>query len=340
MSSEKKRILLVYHSFSAFVRNDYNLLSKHFVVDKYAYQISRKVLPFALAFVRQFFFLLIRGRKYDLYYCWFADYHSFLPSLFSRFFNQKSVIILAGYDVARLPEYGYGVFTSKLRGYAALSSMKNASLLLPASQHLERKIRAIAPESKLKLMHNAVSLKIQEKEIQEKEKLIITIAKVSEPQTYYIKGIDTFLKTATYLKDYQFAVIGIQAEKIQHLFPEDLSNVKLIGSVLHEELKNYFKKAVIYCQFSRSEGFSITLAESMLFKCIPFVTDIGGMPEVIGPYGIIVPRNPEAIASQIKSTVSKDTRILKKNARARVVQNFMIESREKRLLDILTDLLQ
>jgi glycosyltransferase involved in cell wall biosynthesis len=80
-------------------------------------------------------------------------------------------------------------------------------------------------------------------------------------------------------------------------------NLELVGSVNHSELQNYYKKAKIYCQFSRSESFGVAIVEAMYFGCIPFVTNVGGMPELVGDNGLIVKRIPGIISSQISEVI-------------------------------------
>jgi hypothetical protein len=44
----------------------------------------------------------------------------------------------------------------------------------------------------------------------------------------------------------------------------------------------------------------------MSFGCYPVVTNEGGMPEVVGSVGAIVPREPHFIANLIKNRLLKD----------------------------------
>jgi hypothetical protein len=99
----KKKILLVYFSFSTFVEQDYKILSEKYKVDKYHYIHSKRTFIFFYQFLRQFFFLLFRGWKNDAFLIWFADYHSFLPVLFARIFSKKSAIVVGGYDLTAFP---------------------------------------------------------------------------------------------------------------------------------------------------------------------------------------------------------------------------------------------
>ena len=40
---------------------------------------------------------------------WFASWHTFLPVLVARLMRKPSVIVIGGFDTARMPEIGYGL---------------------------------------------------------------------------------------------------------------------------------------------------------------------------------------------------------------------------------------
>ncbi len=79
--------------------------------------------------------------------------------------------------------------------------------------------------------------------------------------------------------------------------------MEFVGMVNHDELQSYYKKAKIYCQFSRSESFGVSIVEAMYFGCFPIVTNVGGMPELVGKNGRIVKRIPGIISSLISEVV-------------------------------------
>jgi glycosyltransferase involved in cell wall biosynthesis len=106
--------------------------------------------------------------------------------------------------------------------------------------------------------------------------------------------------------------------------------------VNHDELQNYYKKAKIYCQFSRSESFGVSVVEAMYFGCVPFVTNAGGLPEIVGKNGIIANRNPiDILSKNIIDTLNlfPDYKELKQ----RIKNSFMVSSRKKILLTLIKD---
>ena len=100
---KRKSILFVYTGFSTFVKNDFHILSSAHTVEKYQFAPVKGISKNAWQMFKQLFFLLIHGWKYDVFYCWFADYHSFLPVLFAKIFGKKAFVVIGGYDVFPTP---------------------------------------------------------------------------------------------------------------------------------------------------------------------------------------------------------------------------------------------
>jgi len=299
----KKKILFIYTNYSTFVSTDFDILATENEVTKYQFKPVKGLSKTAFQFLKQLFYLIFNIRKFDVIFIWFADYHSFLPVLFAKILHKKSFVVIGGYDVVKMPMLQYGVFVSKLRGSCAVYSMKNSTLNLAVSKNVERKVRWIAKKSNTQLIYNCVNIS-ENKNIQhEKENLVITVGLIDSERTYFIKGIDTFIEVARLIPETKFMVIGMSENLPAHIINNRPRNMEFVGRVNHNELENFYKKAKIYCQFSRSESFGVAIVEAINFGCIPFVTNVGGMPELVGKTGRIVKRIPETISSQISEVV-------------------------------------
>lgn len=303
VENRMKKILFIYTTYSTFVKTDYEILSSQHAVTQYQFKPVKGLLKTAAQFLKQLVFLLVNIWKFDAVFIWFADYHSFLPVLFAKITNKKSFVVVGGYDVARLPELSYGIFLSKVRGFCAIYSMKKCSLNLSVSNYVHRKVKWIAKDSKSILVYNCVNIPDTHSTIIPKENLVITVGFINSERTFYIKGIDTFIEVAHLLPDLRFLAIGITKELPQELLQNLPSNLEFVENVNHEELHSYYKRAKIYCQFSRSESFGVSIVEAMSFGCIPIVTNVGGMPELVGKKGKVVKRDPEHISKLLAETV-------------------------------------
>jgi glycosyltransferase involved in cell wall biosynthesis len=333
-----KKILFVYTNYSTFVKTDFEILSEMHSVKPCQFKPVKGLLKTAWQMLLQLLFLLLNIWKFDAVFIWFADYHSFLPVLFAKLTGKKSFVVIGGYDVVKMPKLNYGVFTSKFRGFCAVYSMKNSSLNLAVSKNVGRKVRWIAKKSNTQLIYNCVNIS-ENKNIQpEKENLVITVGLIDSERTYFIKGIYTFIEVARLLPEFNFMVIGMSENLPAHIINNRPDNMEFVGRVNHDELQNYYKKAKIYCQFSRSESFGVAIVEAINFGCVPFVTNVGGMPELVGKTGRIVKRIPGIISSQISEVVlNYSVLILEKDT-----QNwpFSVEQRRKNLKTVLNQYLK
>lgn len=325
----KKKILLIYTNYSSFVKTDFQILSEAAQVDKYQFKPKTGFAGFT-EILKQFFYLIFQGWKYDIFFIWFADYHSFLPVIFSRLLGKKSFVVIGGYDVARIPNLGYGVFNSKIRGFCAIQSMKRCKLNLTVSKYVDRKVRWIAPKANTQLIYNCVNLS-DNNDVVTKENLILTVGLIDSEKTFLLKGIDIFIDVAKLLPAYKFIVVGGVKAVLEKCAGKMPDNLEVIGRINHQELVNYYKKAKIYCQFSRSESFGVAIAEAMNFGCVPVVTSVGGMPEIVHNNGKIVKRDNKIIAEKIALLMEKGVQYVP-------VENkkyFSYETRKNKLLQIL-----
>jgi glycosyltransferase involved in cell wall biosynthesis len=250
--------------------------------------------------------------------------------LFAKVLNKKSFVVIGGYDVVKMPALGYGVFVSKFRGFCAIYSMKHSTLNLAVSKNVERKVKWIAKKSNIQLVYNCVNIAENKNIKPAKENLVITVGLIDSERTFYLKGIDTFIEVSRLLPEFNFLVIGMSKNLPKHILINRPDNMKFIERVNHDELENYYKRAKIYCQFSRSESFGVSILEAMYFGCVPFVTNVGGMPELVGENGRIVSRNQiEVIADRIQNSVTEFQNI-KENKTL-----FLVETRKKLFMELI-----
>ena len=91
----KPKILFVCPSFSSFIQNDLDILRKHFDVRVAHYQGKKKL--------REFLIETLKGVLWaDLSFSWFVDVHAFVAVLLSKIFRRKSIVVVVGYEVAKV----------------------------------------------------------------------------------------------------------------------------------------------------------------------------------------------------------------------------------------------
>ena len=177
--------------------------------------------------------------------------------------------------------------------------MENSDKILAISEFSKKEILRYTNPKNVELVYNGVDCdKIKPKG--EKEELAITVGSTLKDRIK-LKGLETFIRTAKFLPEERFIVIGLSEDTINYLKTLATSNVEFIGFLSQEDLIQYYQKAKVYCQLSYRESFGISLAEAMLCDCVPVVTNNAALPEVVGDTGFYVPYgDAKATAEAIK----------------------------------------
>jgi len=316
------KIAFIYYDFSSFVRQDCEILSRHFKVVKTNY---RKPLDI--------FKVIASLWKCDAAFSWFASGHSFIAVLFSKLLGKRSIIIAGGYDVACVPEINYGQFTlSRAKRFMTVYSLKYADLVLPVSEFTKREVLRWAEPQKIEVVYNGIDIKSFQAG-GKKEDLVITVGGVNRSNLKR-KGLETFVKSARLVPEARFVVVGKeQDDSINRLRSIASPNVSFTGFVSDRELLQWYQRAKVYVQVSAYESFGMSLAEAMLCQCVPVVTERGALPEVVGDTGYYVSNgDEEATAQQIKKALRSEQGPL---AKKRVEDSFSLQKREAALLKMM-----
>ena len=331
MKSGKRRILFVYKEFSHFVRKDFETLSKSSRLIKVRSPFGKSPLSFLSVGLKQFFVLIWYIWRSDVIFCWFADYHSLLPALFSRLTGKRLYLVLGGYDVTHVEELGYGSFNKKFRGFCARYSMCTATLNLPVAKALGMEARERVGDVRIQVLPTGYDPEIYLPSFQ-KEDIILTVSLTNNWQRIMVKGIDRFVELAGKLPSIQFVLIGMEKDA-ESLIKNKPSNLLLLPPVDHKELFAWYGKSRFYAQFSRSEGLPNAVCEAMLRNCIPLGIRTGGIPEAIGDAGIVLDQwDPDLMAEQIRSCREPD--LMAQRAREHTIRHFHIDRREQAITEI------
>ncbi len=316
------KLAFVYYRQSSFIRQDAEILSRHFQVEEVNYTRPLDIFRIAKAIWRS-----------EVAFSWFASGHSFLVVVFSILFRKRSVIVAGGYDVAFAPEINYGQYTlgRQKRMYSDFV-LRNADIILAVSEFTKSELLSRQRPKRVEIVYNGVDTDKFKPE-GKKEEMVMTVAS-GFGNVIKLKGIDSFLKAATHFPDKKFLILGLSDHDKEIINSQNsMGNLELHGRVSHEELIGYYQRAKVYCQLSYRESFGIALAEAMACECIPVVTSRGAMPEVAGDIGYYVPYGDEkATAEEIEKALHSDKGRM---ARERVKSLFSIDKREKGLVKVI-----
>ena len=109
-----------------------------------------------------------------------------------------------------------------------------------------------------------------------------------------------------------------------------------MGKLEHGKLMNLMKEAKIYCQLSQRESFGLSVLEAMNLGCIPIVTKVGALPE------LVINTEYHCSFGDVDSTKTAIQKAIKlksgKQFRKHIIDNYSLKSREEQIKKIIGDL--
>ncbi|HET7700136.1 MAG TPA: glycosyltransferase [Candidatus Limnocylindria bacterium] len=323
------RLLLVHRARSSFVRDDVEILRRHFEVIELEARAPLTPAPWTI----------VRAvARADIVLCWFASWHAVVPLLLARALGRPGVVIVGGYDVAAMPEIGYGLQRGGASRALSRLALRAAARVVPFSRAALGEARANAgvPEGKLALVPlgvadtGAVPLGTRD--------IALSVARVDESNLTR-KGLDETARTARLLAPAETVIAGeiADAAVAARLRALGGSTLRLAGRVSDAELAALYARAAAYLQLSRHEGFGMSVAEAMRAGCVPVVTRVGSLPELVGDLGEYV-ASPEEAAAAVRR--ARDAPPDRRSAiAARIRTEYPLERRAQLLPELLFSLL-
>jgi glycosyltransferase involved in cell wall biosynthesis len=328
MSHENEmKISFICYPPSTFVKQDFEILSRHFQVDAVPYRSAGDIIH-----------MIGSIRRSDIVFSWFASGHSFAAVMLAKIFRKRSAVVAGGYDVAFEPEINYGQYTlARHKRMYADFALNRADAILAVSEFTKEEVLARSKPRRVEVVYNGIDTDTF-RPMGEKEDLVLTVASGSN-DVIRLKGLDVFVKAAGYHPDLKFLVLGLSdADRKTLASCCSSSNVDLRGIVSRQELIGYYQRAKVYCQLSYRESFGVALAEAMACGCTPVVTEKAALPEVVDDAGFYVPYgDPESTAKAILLALRSDKG---EKARDRVERYFEIGKREEILISIIWGLIR
>ncbi len=116
------------------------------------------------------------------------------------------------------------------------------------------------------------------------------------------KGQLPFVRAARELPDVPFVLAGKWLDDaVDELRAAASPNVELTGWLSQDALLERYRRAAVYVQASRHEGFGLAVAEAMLAGCVPVVVNATAMPEVVGEAGVLIEsQHPREVADGVR----------------------------------------
>jgi glycosyltransferase involved in cell wall biosynthesis len=273
----------------------------------------------------------------DLVFCWFGSLH-FFPSVFmAKLLGRKIIIVAGGYDVVKLPEIDYGSMRGGLKTALVKFMYKLADRIISISEsnRCEAIENAKVDPAKIVMIYHGF-IPIPEP-ILPKEPMVVTVGTVTS-NNLHRKGLEDFTHVAKYFPDVPFKLIGRWVDDSYRFLQSFASeNVEITGFLDESIISSILSRTKVYVQASRHEGFGCSVAEAMLYRCIPVVNNVFALPEVVGDTGFLAyPRNIENLKEQIEKALNADETLGNK-ARKRVLEKFSLNKRTEALLNVVAN---
>ena len=326
----RKRVLFVHSRKASFVAIDREILAgRHEVED--LYQPGRWPNPVAV----------VRGvLRADVVFGWFASWHTFFPVTLAWLLRKPSVMIIGGFDTANVPEIGYGYQQGGLRRAASRWIMRRAGRLATNSEYSLGEIERNTPipPERVRVIHHGVPDPFGEPP-GEKAREALTVGAIVST-TLMRKGQIPFVEASRLLPDVTFTFAGRWLDdSVAQLRARAGENVHFTGWLSDEDLHAAYRRAAVYVQASRHEGFGLAVAEAMLAGCVPVVMNVTAMPEVVGDAGVLIEsQDPEAVAEGVRRALELGPEAAAR-ARRRILTEFPMERRREGILQVVQDAL-
>jgi glycosyltransferase involved in cell wall biosynthesis len=321
----RPKILFTSTLSNSFIQEDLRLLRKFCDVDFFV--ASGFTVPFRL------FHRVIHA---NVTYTWFASVYSFFVVLLASLFRKRSILVVGGVDVARVPEFNYGIWLNPWKSLLVKYALRHASsvLVVDPSLQLAAMRHAGYPGANIAYVPTGYDAEFW-RPSGTKARCVLTVAGCDDKRRLGIKGIDLLLDAARRCKDLEFLVIGIEPDLRVEMRASLPGNVTLLSPMDRPALLSYYQRAAVYCQPSFVEGLPNSVCEAMLCECIPVGTDRGGIPTAIDGAGFIVPYGD---AAQLAEAIIKALNVppeAGKKAREHIATTFPLARREVSLRQVI-----
>lgn len=345
MKAKKEKIIFIYPKLFTFIQTEIELLSDHYeLIHSSINWSTKKLLPINL--IKQLFFIFLNIRKVDIILISFGGYWSFFPSLFGKIFGKKVAIIVHGTDCVSFPEINYGSLRTPLMKWVAKKSYQFASIILPVSESLVFTKNTYYSDLNLKfgyqyhlkgikspyqVIPNGLILK--DWEVAKVQKTAKTFISVMTDDQILRKGGDLIVETAKLLPDCKFFIAGANS------INDASENVIFLGRLTPDELKSWYSKTQFYLQLSNFEGFGVAICEAMLCNCVPIVSEVNFLPQIVGESGFVLKKKDAILLKQIiVDALEADLEKLGDFAKKRIKDNFPASRRKELLINTLANL--
>ena len=162
------------------------------------------------------------------------------------------------------------------------------------------------------------------------EKVILSVGRLVEAKDYE-NLINAFYLFSRQRTDIKLWIIGegTERQRLVELVERLELSKKIVFLGIRSDVASFYNAADLYVLSSAWEGFGLVVAEAMASEKVVVATDCGGVNEVVGECGYLVPpKNAQALMNAMDKALqltADEAELLGRSARQRVVENYSIE---------------
>lgn len=324
----KERITIVAPAASTFVMRDIELLSER-------YEVTVCLLPtrMGIEVLTRMAELIWNISRSKAVISWFAD-ASYYPTKICRFLGKGNIVIIAGYDVASIPEIGYGALIDDSVKERVEWVLRNATMVVAVDHGLVEDLkRNFSNDFGARVIPTGYDHEKYRPGLC-KEPMVLSVCSAAERRGL-VKGIDILAECARRMPDVPFLLIGTKPSAVPFM-GEVPSNMRIIEQLPPDGIIPYYQRAKVYCQLSMREGLPNAVCEAMLCDCVVVGSDVQGIRTAVGDEGFLVPYGDiDATCDAIRKALMKD----RFKGRERIMSNFTLERRKESLLRALEEVI-
>lgn len=279
----------------------------------------------------------------DVVFCWFGKLHTLFALIFSKVLGKKIVVVSGGDDVGMYFSGGKARTwpAHPVKKYLTYFIFKNISKIISISEfnHMNALSYARADSAKtVMIYHGFDSCQFQKPGNVFKENIVATVVTIGF-EKHDRKGVGLFIECARFFPEIKFMIIGPSVgdtqKELEKIAPD---NVVFTGPLYGNDLINILSRVKVYVQASEWESFGCAVAEAMLCECVPVVSRLTALHEVVGEAGYYIDNlTPEGLSETIHKALAD--REMGVKARERIIHNFSFEKRSCKLLAVLEGML-
>ena len=326
-AARRKTVLVPYIYRSSFVDRDVETLRTRYDVQLVPCAPAVRILQAAAAV-----------RRADWVFCWFGSTR-FLPlAMMARAMGKPVMVVAGGYDVASLPALGYGNMRPGLTRTLTQALFRRADVVACVSRSAMAEAGEATglPAERLRLIYHGFEFDDADARawLGGKEPMALTVGHIDET-TLHRKGLLAIAQVSRLLPEVPFVIVGDGHPAAMARLREAAGpNVSFPGHIPYAALRTYYQRAKVYLQTSLHEAFGCSVAEAMLFNCVPIVTRRYALPEVVGDAGYYVePGDLAGLAARIRQALA-DPPPAGETPRMRVMREFPAAKRRDALLEL------